>query len=203
MFTGTVPHGTEYRKIGAVFEPMGFLDDVVARMIRQAPNDRPRNIGEVKALIQRHQAEAVTLQRLSEIKETVVRVGEIDNPLAHEPPQLIDAEWNNGTLQLTLNRPVNNDWVKALRNMGSFSSVMGIPPNAFTFQGNVATVRSSEQEAQHVINYFKTWLPNATTTLRHSLEHKVRQEEAKRREELRQAQAAEEQRLRVNRNLKI
>jgi serine/threonine protein kinase len=118
MFTGAVPHGTEYQLIASVSSQMGFLDDVVARMIRQAPNERPAKIGEVKALIQRHQSEAVSLQRLSKISETIIRVDEIDELLAHDPPRLVGAEWANGTLTLTLDRPVNQDWVSALVQMG-------------------------------------------------------------------------------------
>jgi eukaryotic-like serine/threonine-protein kinase len=203
LFTGTVPHGTEYRSIAAVSSQMGFLDGIVAKMIRQSPAERPATIGEVKVLIQRHQAEAVSLQRLSQIKQTVIPVGEIDEPLAHEPPRLIGAEWKADTLTLTLDRPVTQEWVNALRQMGSFSSVMGVPPESFTFRGNQATARVREHEAQQVINHFKPWLSSATNTLRHLLEQKVRREEAQRREQLRQEQAAEEQRLRVNRNLQV
>jgi serine/threonine protein kinase len=143
LYTGSIPHGTEYRSIASVSGPMGFLDGVLAKMIRQAPGERPANIAEVKALIQRHQADAVSLQRLSKIKETVIKTGEIDEPLAFDPPQLIDASWDADLLTLTLDRPVNQSWVNALHQMGNFTSVSGIPPQAFNFSGNRATVRAS------------------------------------------------------------
>jgi len=163
LFTGTVPHGTEYRSIAAVSSQMAFLDSIVAKMIRQSPAERPPSIADVKVLIQRHQAEAVSLQRLSQIKQTVIPAGEIDEPLAHEPPQLIGAEWNAGVLTLTLDRPVNADWLNALRQMGGYTSVMGVPPDSFNFCGNQATARDREHEAQQVINYFKPWLSTAPT----------------------------------------
>jgi serine/threonine protein kinase len=203
LFTRVVPHGTQYQSIASKSAPMGFLDDVVARMIRQAPGERPASIAEVKTLIQRHQAEAVTLQRLSKISQTVIPAGQVDDPLAHEPPRLVGAEWGDGALTLTLDRPVNQDWVSALQNMGSHTSVMGIPPTSFSFRGNVATVGAPEHSAQQVIDFFKQWLPNATVTLKHRLEATMRQAEDRRREQRRQEQAAEERRLRVNRGLKV
>lgn len=97
MFTGTVPHGTEYRSIGDVTKELSFLDSVVAKMLRQAPEERPASIAELKGLMQRYRSEAVTHQRLSSINETVVKVQEIDNPLAHEPPCLVSADWDRGS----------------------------------------------------------------------------------------------------------
>jgi serine/threonine protein kinase len=103
-FTGTVPHGTEYRLIIQISKELGFLDDIVARMLRQAPEERPASIGELKGLVQRHQSEAISIQRLSEINGTVIRTEEVDVPF--EPPQLVDFDWSGGTLTLILDRPV-------------------------------------------------------------------------------------------------
>jgi serine/threonine protein kinase len=108
MFTGLVPHGTEYRSIAQSAENMGFLDAIVAKMLRQTPAERPSSIAELKGLIRKYETEAVSLQRLSEIEGTVIKEGEIDEPLALTPPKLIGADWNRGTLTLTLDRPVND-----------------------------------------------------------------------------------------------
>jgi eukaryotic-like serine/threonine-protein kinase len=51
MFTGVVPQGTEYRLIGQVAKEQGFLDAMVASMLRQTPADRPASIAEIKGLI--------------------------------------------------------------------------------------------------------------------------------------------------------
>jgi len=87
--------------------------------------------------------------------------------------------------------------------MGSFTSVMGKPPSVFTFNGNQAVVMARENEIQLVIDYFKGWLPLASRTLKSFLEQAARKKEADRKEQLRQEREAEEQRLRVLRNVRI
>jgi serine/threonine protein kinase len=47
MFTGEVPHGTEYRLIGHVAKEQSFLDEIVAMTIRQRPEERPASIEEI------------------------------------------------------------------------------------------------------------------------------------------------------------
>ena len=89
MFTGTVPHGTNYRTIADVDATYKFLDAIVEKMLQQEATQRPQTIADVKGMIQRYQAEAVSLQRLSEIQHNVITVGEIDEPLALDPPKLI------------------------------------------------------------------------------------------------------------------
>jgi serine/threonine protein kinase len=203
LYTGEPPLGTDYQPIAAVAKDYAFLDPIVARMIRQNPAERAGSILEVKQLIQQYRMEAVSLQRLSQINHTIIPAGSVDEPLAHEPPSLIDAYWDGGTLHLTLDRPVNAEWVSALQNMGNFTSVMGAGPDRFSFSGTTARVPAQEGSAQIIINHFKAWLPQATRVLRERLEGKMRQQEEQRRENLRIKQEAEERRLRVNRTLRV
>ena len=203
MFTGLVPHGTYYRVIGDVANEFGFLDQLVVRMLSQDPGNRPANIGEIKGLIQRYQTEAVSVQRISAIDGSVVKSTEVDEPLALDPPRLINADWNRGALILTLDRPVTPEWVEALFRMGSYSSVLGKPPMSFTFSGQHATVSAGQHEVQAVIDSFKSWLPQATRTLRQSLEDAASRRENEQRERLRRERADEEARLRVLRGIKI
>lgn len=80
---------------------------------------------------------------------------------------------------------------------------MGTPPTSFQFREDVATVRAQEHTVQQVVDYFKQWLPNATNTLRHLYEQNIQKNVAAEREKLRQEKVSEEQRLRVNRNIRI
>jgi serine/threonine protein kinase len=203
MFTRNVPHGTDYRLIAGVAPEYGYLDGIVSQMIKQNPSERPGSILDVKRLIQRHQEEAVSLQRLSRINDTVVRAGEIDEPLAQVAPVLTAAYWDNGLLRLTLDRPVTTEWVNALHNMGNYTSIMGAEPQRFQFSGATTSISVPEHSAQMVIDHFKAWLPQATRVLKQRLYEKARQEEARQREQLRQEREAEERRLRVNRNLRV
>lgn len=184
MFTGTVPHGTGFQTIANVAKEFGFLDPIVAQMLSQSPAGRPQSIADVKSLIMKHRAEAVSLQKLSEISNTVIKVTDVDDPLALVPPRLVNADWNNGTLTLTLDRPVTQRWVQALHKMRNYSSVAGKGPEIFNFSGNSARVNCDGRQAQQIIDYFKAWLPIATRVLKQQLEDEARQREARERAQL-------------------
>lgn len=203
MFTGEVPHGTDYKLIASVSADHAYLDGIVSKMLKQNPAERPQSIALLKADIQKYAADAVSQQRLSKITQTVIPAGAIDDPLAHDPPKLVGAAWLNGTLELKLDRPVSESWLHALHNMGNFTAVMGIPPTSFRFIGATATVSCPEHSAQNVIDYLKQWLPMATALLKYNLENKAREAEARAKEELRRAREAEERNIRVNSNLKV
>jgi len=203
MYTCDVPLGTGHKRIADVSPAFGYLDALTDLMRRHSPDERPATIADIKGLVQRYEYEAVTLQRLSKINGTVIRSREIDEPLAEVPPRLVNFEWNRGQLTLMLDRPVTSEWVNALRRMGSYSSVMGKPPDVFAFEGDRAVVAAREHEIQSVIDYFKGWLPLASRTLKSLLEQSARREEADRKEQLRLEREAEEQRLRVLRNIRI
>jgi serine/threonine protein kinase len=203
MFTGDVPLGTGHRRIADVAPEFGYLDALIELMRRQNPDERPALIADVKGLVQRYEYEAVSLQRLSQIKGTVIDSREIDEPLAQAPPRLVNFEWDRGQLTLILDRPITNEWKNALYSMGSYSSMMGKPPGSFVFNGNRAVVSAQEHEVQSVIDHFKGWLPLASRTLKSMLEQAVREQEAARKEQLRREREAEEQRLRILRNIRI
>ncbi len=203
MITGSVPHGTEYRSISSISKEMGFLDEIVEKMLRQVPQERPSSIAELKGLIQRYQSEAVTLQRLSQLNATVIGAQEIDEPLAYEAPRLVDFGWDGRQLTLTLDRNISDDWVSALCQMGNYSSVWGKGPETFSFRGNQAFIAAQENEIQQTIDHFKNWLPVATQRLKYLLEQAAKRQEAEWGEKLRREREAEEQRLRVLRNIKI
>lgn len=204
MYTGAVPSGTDFKTIGSVAPELGFLDEVVAKMLRQQPQERPSSIADIKALIQRHQSEAVTLQRLSKIDNTVIPSSDIDDPLAFEPPKLVSFDWDGEHLTLILDRPVSQDWVSAIKDLrGSYSSVMGKGPETFFFKENRAIVSAQDYQVQQIIDLFKPWLPMATQRLRENLEEANRRQESERKEKLRKEREAEERRLNLLRNIRI
>lgn len=203
MYTSDVPLGTGHRRIADVAPVFAYLDALIDSMRRQSPDERPATIADIKGTIQRYEYEAVTLQRLSKISGTVIKSSEIDEPLAEVPPRLVNFEWGRGQLTLILDRPITSEWKNALYQMGSYSSVMGKPPGAFVFNGNRAVVMAQEHEIQSIIDHFKGWLPLASRTLKSLLEQAARKEEADRKEQLRRDREAEEQRLRVLRNIRI
>lgn len=203
VFTGAVPHGTEFKLIRSVSEAFGFLDDVVAAMIRQSPGERPASIAHVKELIERHRADLISRQRLSQFQEAVVRVDDVDAPLAHAAPVIVGGSWDNGILRMKLDRDVTADWVRALHEMGNYTSVLGVEPYRFQFSGRDVTVQVPEHSAQQAIDHFKQWLPQATLELRHRLQARAEQVAARRRQELRLMREEEERKIRVNSSLRF
>jgi hypothetical protein len=203
MFTGITPHGTDYASIERVAPGYKFLDEIVAKMLRQTPNDRPSSIAQVKALIQRYHAQEIATQKLSSIKGTVIPAEEIDEPLAENPPRLIDYRWDGTILTLILDRPVNPAWIRALHDMGGHSYLTGKPPSSFNFNGNEARIAAQEHQVQPIIDHFKPWLPNASRTLKQTLQFEAHKAAAAKRERLRQQQELEEAKLRVLSRVKI
>ena len=94
MFTNEVPYGTEYKTIETISPEHGYLDGIVSRLIRQAPQDRPASIENVKYLLIAHKSEFITRQRISELTRAVVPVGELDGALIVDPVRLDDFDWN-------------------------------------------------------------------------------------------------------------
>jgi serine/threonine protein kinase len=151
MFTGEVPHGTAHRRIAQVANDFGFLDEIVGQTRRQAPEDRPKTVADLKGLIVRHQSQAVSLQRLSQINNTIIKMDEIDEPLALTPPRLVDAYWDRGELKLMLDRVVTPMWINALQWMRGYRSVLGKEPSRFSFVDKRATINAAEHQVQAVI----------------------------------------------------
>lgn len=200
LFTGSVPHGTEFRRVESIAPEYSYLDQIIDAMLRQNPSKRPSTIAVIKGLIQKHKAEAIALQRISKITNTVVPEGTIDDPLAFEPPRLVAAEWD---LFLTLDRSVTDAWVSALQNMGNYTSVMDMGSERFIFSDNKVSVSCREHNTQNAVDYCKQWLPRATRVLKNNLEQEEKRKHNECLEKLRHEKEAEERRLRVNNSLKI
>ena len=83
-------------------------------------------IASVKGEIERRNGIALAKQRISEITKSVVTFDEIEDPLAHEPPRLVNFDYDRtGRLTLILDRDVTPGWVDTLRNhLGNYASVL-------------------------------------------------------------------------------
>jgi serine/threonine protein kinase len=201
LFTREVPHGTSYKKIGDVQPSHAFLDELVDSMIRQDPSARPASIDIIKQAIQKYRYEYVSRQRLDAIKRTVISQTEIDDPLVLDPPRISNVRWEAGILYITLDKPVHDKWVQALLNMGSYECVYGKEPVGFNFRENQVSISADENEAQRVINYFKSWLPKASSVLHSRLARESSTRAAEERQKLEQAAREEEKGQRINRSL--
>lgn len=165
MFTGEVPHGAGFRTIASVTPDYAWIDHVVDSMIQQNPASRPESIDAVKRQFVAKRQDFVVRQRLSQISQTVVAVGEEDDPLVSDPPRIVNFEWSGGSLTLILSRAVNSDWVQALID-GRREAILGKEPDVFQFNGNRASVSVQDSDVQRIIDYFKSWIPPATEIYR-------------------------------------
>jgi serine/threonine protein kinase len=203
FFTGEVPLGTGYQLVAENAPSYAWIDDVVAQLIQQSPAQRPGGVAAVRSLLSLRSDQFSSKQKLSELSNTVVPDATIDDRLALEPPRVVGVDYDRGTLIITLDTPVNAAWVDALRNMGNYSFIMGAEPHRFGINGREARVGASEQDAQSILDTFKSWLPIATQKYASNLEAQKR-EDTRRRQEAIQAERAElERKERIRRSLRI
>lgn len=203
MFTGEIPQGTGYKTIENIAREYAYLDGLIASMIRQSPSDRPTSIDTIKQELIARNNEFIQRQQLSQLKNTVIPTTIIDDPLILNQLKIIDHDWKNNILTLTLNYPVNDKWVWALRNMGTYGYRQGIQPGIFSFTKNLATIPARETDVQECIDYLKSWIPLATQVYQRRLEEEKQAEENRQKLALQNAIAEEEARLRLKKNIKL
>jgi len=175
MFTGQIPQGTEYKTVAAVAPDSAWLDDLVGQMIRQDPKQRLASIDAVKRALQTFQQEYVTRQRLSQIQNTVIPVGEEDDPLAFEAPKIVDFDWKNDEVTVVFDRRVNGGWEQAFRHIGPQQWIGRVTPHTVRIVGDRLIAHAQEHEVQTAVNYIKNWLPKVTE------QYRIEREEARRR----------------------
>jgi serine/threonine protein kinase len=197
MLTGQIPHGTGYRQIADAAPDLAWLDVIIDSMLRQDPRERPPSIDILKRQIQIQRENAVSLQKISRIDQTVVRASDIDDPIVANGLKLVGGKWDNGMLRLQLSQPANPKWIHALRNMGNYTSMMGKGPESFAFAGSEASIGAHEHEIESIVNFFKNWLPMATRVYEDSLRRDIDAQVAAERAELLKQRKAEEENMRV------
>ena len=203
MYTKQLAIGTDYATIGAISPQVAYLDGIVAQMLRQNPNERTSTIERVKQELSVRGSEFITRQRISELKQTVVPVTDLDDPLVAVQPHLTSFDWERGKLTLILNAPVNPKWIQALQNMGNYSAVWGKGPATFHFAGNRAIIAAQEHEVQDIIDHFKAWLPQANRVYEHILHREREEAETAERNRIKKEMEEQERRLHVLKTVKI
>jgi serine/threonine protein kinase len=166
LFTGSVPHGVNYKAIADVDPDYNYLDPIVSKMLSQDPVDRFNSVEAILIEIEKQTGITAELQKVSSLSKTVVAADTNENPLYNDPVRITDVDWNDGTLTITLSQAVNEQWRQAFLNFGSYTSVLGAGPEYFRFKGDIASVNCQESSAQNVIDHFKDWLPRATQKYR-------------------------------------
>lgn len=167
LFTGHVPYGSSYKKIGDVAPEYSFLDDVVELMIKQNKDDRPNDIETVQFEINSRIELDKTNKEIKRLKEIKIKEAEEKDILILDPPKLIDVKYDeyDGRLRFKLSQPVNKLWVDSIKT-NSWTSLMGYDVDNFRFEYEYASVQlpvRSLDYAQTIINHFKQWINNANS----------------------------------------
>lgn len=201
MFTGAPPEGTEYKRIGQVSSDVAYLDDMVDQMMRQNPADRPATIGDIKKQLIARGNEFVSLQKLSKLKNTVIKEFEIDDALINNPVELTGVDYKDGTIFFTLSQGVSPEWVGVFRNIKNYSFFHGNEPSNYLFQHGVASTRWDGQDAQKLTDYFKDYLKKANVEYREYVERGLREKEREEKLIVQRQIDEEEKRQRILGNL--
>ncbi len=204
MFTGLVPQGTKYKTISGAAPDYRYLDDMVTEMLDQSVEERTNSIAVVKRQLIGRGVEFASLQRLSELKQRVVPVTDIDDPLINDPPCLRDFDYTRGVLLLYLSRPVNDKWIAEICNMREmYNSVSNKGPERFDILGYTAAIRAEEDDLQRIVNHFKDWLPIANRQYAQKIRSEKQEEEEQQRKELQTEIEELERQRRVRANVRI
>ena len=203
IFTGEVPWGTAYKTIGSRAPEYAYLDAIVDEMLRQSAADRPASVEIVKQKLIGYKNEFVARQRISTLKQTVVPVTDLDDPLISDPPRLIGFDYDQGKLTLILHQPVNQTWVWSLHNMGNYESLWNKGPERFSFSGGKAIITADEHEIQQIIDYFKRWLPNANQKYEDTIRREKLEAEEQQRRKLQREIEEQEKRARILKNIRL
>src|SRR5260370_10993903 len=172
-------------------------------MLRQDPAERPASLEAVKNEIIARGRTFVEKQHLDRLKSAVVPVTEVDDPLITDPPHLVDAHWDAGSLTLKLSRTVNQQWVWALQHMGTYHAVSGKDPVAFAVSGDPATIGAQPTQVQEIVNAFKSWLPVVNRLYADRAAGQLRQAADSETKRLQAAISAAELQEQVNRSISI
>ena len=87
------------------------------------PNARPSSTSEVRRQMRLLNERAMSHAQLAGLPTSIVTESATEDVLVKDPPRIVDAKWNEGTLTLTLSRAVNDNWVECMRTRMGNSGV--------------------------------------------------------------------------------
>ena len=203
LFTGEVPQGSGFKRVGSLHTEYSYVDELVDSMIQQDPQRRPQSIEEIKKeLIGRRNA-FVALQEYEATKKQVVPIGGV---VDFEPINLAGFDYSEGTLTLQLSRNVPAGWAQEFRQpRGGHSSIGGYGPEAFQVRGNTLTlnIRSDEHLLQKVVNHAKDYAAAANRGYVQQLTELNTRNEREQRIALERAVAEADLRKNILKNVKL
>ncbi len=171
MFTGEVPHGTGCPLIGDAHPDYAYVDTVIESMRAQVPERRPPSIASIKHQLATLGQIAVTQQKLSILKDTVIPESTVDDPLVADPIRVVRRDYTDGRLLFIFQKPATQRWFDCFTTIDWGTSAIGKRPSAFSFHTNAVSIDvDDENKAKEVIQLFEPWIPRANEKYRSELE---------------------------------
>lgn len=195
MFTGEIPLGTQFKKIGGAASKFSFLDDVVEQMLRQDPAQRP-SIADLKRQLIARQQQFVSLQKIDAYTKQVVPEGSITDPLVVDPIRAQSFDYDDGDLLVTLTRLPNRLWIEKFQTQAT-SQFVGMGPETVTFQGPVARVRTRKGIVTQQKSYFEGWIMNANGLYEGEVKRRMQEEKRRLEDDLQRQLAKERERQEI------
>lgn len=190
LFTGTVPQGAGYGRIGGVYSDHAYLDEIVEHMIQQDPANRPSSIDVIKRALIGSKNRFVALQKYDEVSRQVVNASQ---PPVFPPISIVGVDYLEGALVLALSRKPPRRWSELFCNpQGNYSSIQGYGPEAFRFNEDKVFigVRADASLVQQLVNFAKQYAEMANRIYSEEVVAQALEEEQRQRVLLQKATAS-------------
>lgn len=201
LFTGKLALGKNHKSISDVSEKYSYFDAMVDQMMQQEKDNRYQDVEAIKLEISVRSKEYISTLKLNKLNNTVIPSHEINDPIVADPMRIVDVEWDDSALTIHLNHQPNQQWIRALNNMGNYSSVYAKGPEMFQFRGSIAVIPAAEHEAQSMIDHFKAWMPKVALAYHQRLKADADSLERQKIEAVEREIAAEEKKQVINSSL--
>jgi serine/threonine protein kinase len=195
MFTGQIPIGTEFTKIGSIAPEFSYLDPLVEEMIRQDPTRRP-SIADIKSQLIARQQQFISLQKVHELTKQVVPQGAVDDPLVIDPIRPTNFDYEDGHLLITLSRFPNPEWIRLFQSQAT-QQFLNMGPERTTFQGAHAVVPVRIEIVVQQKKYVEGWIRNANGLYEEFVKHRIETQSREKEETLRRELQKERDRQEV------
>lgn len=184
LFTGAVPQGTNYKRIGDIAPEYAYLDRVIERMIAQDPCDRYVNIDSVLLDIEvlSKAADAELASKQSE--ESIVDSSDILQI------RITNKKWDDGAIYFEMSDDLRGQWLTIFKSYGQTSFCTDgfhLDPNWFEITGRIIKVSDvgySKERAKETVEYLSkvvTWANYEYARMVNNERERAHEEEVKKR----------------------
>jgi len=187
MFTNKVIAGTGYLTVASVAPDYAYLDQLIEKMIKQNPDERPSSIDEIKQELIVRKNKFIKQQELDQQKRRVITKHKVKDPLVLNPIKLVvgDIGYSNGRLIFYLNQKPNHEWIDEFRRPESYISIPDYwKPDKFHFNGDKIEILADIKNAQNILNMIKDYINIANERYKVGKEKKAEEYEKSEREYL-------------------